>query len=156
MFGFSNDVIGKNVTEIFVTGEHGVMSVIRTQQPVISSSLTINNEKGISFRYPVKDDSGKLRGVVIESIPVSLGRDKLQMLMDTLHNLEKVAQHFEQSRSKQVGRLFTFADIIGESKALMEMKHLGQRFAAGREPILLWGESGSGKELVAQALHMAC
>ena len=113
MFGFSNDVIGKNVTEIFVTGEHGVMSVIRTQQPVISSSLTINNEKGISFRYPVKDDSGKLRGVVIESIPVSLGRDKLQMLMDTLHNLEKVAQHFEQSRSKQVGRLFTFADIIG-------------------------------------------
>ena len=119
MFGFSNDVIGKNVTEIFVTGEHGVMSVIRTQQPVISSSLTINNEKGISFRYPVKDDSGKLRGVVIESIPVSLGRDKLQMLMDTLHNLEKVAQHFEQSRSKQVGRLFTFADIIGESKALI-------------------------------------
>ena len=155
MFGFSNDVIGKNVTEIFVTGEHGVMSVIRTQQPVISSSLTINNEKGISFRYPVKDDSGKLRGVVIESIPVSLGRDKLQMLMDTLHNLEKVAQHFEQSRSKQVGRLFTFADIIGESKALMEMKHLGQRFAASHEPILLWGESGSGKELVAQALHMA-
>ena len=73
MFGFSNDVIGKNVTEIFVTGEHGVMSVIRTQQPVISSSLTINNEKGISFRYPVKDDSGKLRGVVIESIP-EIGR----------------------------------------------------------------------------------
>lgn len=155
MFGFTNDVIGKSVTDVFITGERGVMDVIRTEKPVISSSLTVNNEQGISFRYPIHSKSGELCGVVIESIPLSLGKEKLQMLMDTIHNLEEAAQHFEQARSKHVGRLFTFADIVGESAALMHMKQLGQRFAQSNEPILLWGESGSGKELAAQALHMA-
>ena len=155
MFGFTNDVIGKSVTDVFITGERGVMDVIRTQKPVISSSLTVKNEQGISFRYPIHSSKGELCGVVIESIPLSLGKEKLQMLMDTIHNLEEAAQHFEQARSKHVGRLFTFADIVGESAALMHMKQLGQRFALSNEPILLWGESGSGKELAAQALHMA-
>lgn len=155
MFGFSNDVIGKSVTDVFITGERGVMDVIRTEKPVISSSLTVKNERGISFRYPIHSSNGELCGVVIESIPLSLGKEKLQMLMDTIHNLEEAAQHFEQARSKHVGRLFTFADIVGESAALMNMKQLGQRFAQSNEPILLWGESGSGKELAAQALHMA-
>ena len=155
MFGFTNGVIGKSVTDVFITGERGVMDVIRTEKPVISSSLTVNNEQGISFRYPIHSKSGELCGVVIESIPLSLGKEKLQMLMDTIHNLEEAAQHFEQARSKHVGRLFTFADIVGESAALMHMKQLGQRFAQSNEPILLWGESGSGKELAAQALHMA-
>ena len=50
MFGFTNDVIGKSVTDVFITGERGVMDVIRTEKPVISSSLTVKNEQGISFR----------------------------------------------------------------------------------------------------------
>ncbi len=154
MFGVTEDVIGKNVTDVFITGERGVMDVIRTEKPVISSSLTVNNEQGISFRYPVHD-GGRLCGVVIECIPLSLGREKLQTLMETVHNLEEAAQHFAQVKSRQVGRLFTFADIVGESQALVAMKRLGHRFAVSQEPVLLWGESGSGKELAAQALHMA-
>ena len=94
MFGFTNGVIGKSVTDVFITGERGVMDVIRTEKPVISSSLTVNNEQGISFRYPIHSKSGELCGVVIESIPLSLGKEKLQMLMDTIHNLEEAAQHF--------------------------------------------------------------
>ena len=118
MFGVAKDIIGKNVTDVFVTGERGVMDVIRTQEPVISSSLTVNNEQGVSFRYPVKDKDGKLCGVVIESVPLSLGKEKLKMLMETVRNLEEAAQHFEQTKSKQVGRLFTFADIVGEKRVL--------------------------------------
>lgn len=155
MYGVAKDIIGKNVTDVFVTGERGVMDVIRTHEPVISSSLTVNNEQGVSFRYPVKDKDGKFCGVIIESVPLTLGKEKFKMLMETVRTLEEAAQHFEQTKSKQVGRLFTFADIVGESPALVAMKRLGQRFATSREPILLWGESGSGKELVAQALHMA-
>ena len=119
MFGFSNDVIGKSVTDVFITGERGVMDVIRTEKPVISSSLTVKNERGISFRYPIHSSNGELCGVVIESIPLSLGKEKLQMLMDTIHNLEEAAQHFEQARSKHVGRLFTFADIVNTETVIV-------------------------------------
>ena len=154
MYNLSPDIIGRHVTEVFVTGEQGLMNCIHTREAIVSSSLTVNNEVGISFRYPVKDSNGKLRGAVIESISTDLGKEKLHTLMETVRNLEEDSQYFEQSKSKHVGRLYTFADIIGESAALVEMKRLGQRFAVSQEPILLCGESGTGKELVAQALHM--
>lgn len=155
MFKLSKKIIGQKVSDVFITGEQGAMRSIRSQKIVVSTSLTVDNEQGISFRYPVKDNTGKLCGIIIESIPLNLGPEKLKTLMESVHNLEVAAMHFEQTRSKQTGRFFTFADIVGESDALMEMKRLGKRFAASNEPIMLYGESGSGKELVAQALHMA-
>ena len=154
MYNLSTDVIGRHVTDVFVTGEQGLMNCIHTKEAIVSSSLTVDNEVGISFRYPVKDSNGNLRGAIIESISTDLGKEKLNTLMETVRNLEEASQYFEQNKAKHVGRLYTFADIVGESAALVEMKKLGQRFAASQEPILLCGESGTGKELVAQALHM--
>jgi len=53
------------------------MNCIRQQQMIASSSLPADRKQGISFRYPVKDSSGKIRGVIIESISMSFVRDKL-------------------------------------------------------------------------------
>jgi transcriptional regulator with GAF, ATPase, and Fis domain len=46
-----------------------------------------------------------------------------------------------------------FDHIIGESEAMRRMLHLVERVAASDVPVLLRGESGSGKELVASAVH---
>ena len=43
--------------------------------------------------------------------------------------------------------------LVGESRALKELKTLIGRFAAGDSPVLIQGESGTGKELVAEAIH---
>jgi DNA-binding NtrC family response regulator len=43
--------------------------------------------------------------------------------------------------------------LIGESRALKEVKALIRRFAAGDSPVLIQGESGTGKELAAEAIH---
>ncbi len=50
---------------------------------------------------------------------------------------------------------YTFAKIIGKSKAIKETISLGKRFSLSNENILLTGESGTGKELFAQAIHNA-
>ena len=155
MFNLPKDVIGQHITEYFLTGEQGVMSSIRTRKMVVCSSLTTTNAQGISFRYPLMDRSGKLRGVIVESIPTSIGKDKLLALLETVRNLEVASNYFEQREIKKVGMFHTFSSIVGESPAIEEMKQLGLRFACSKESILLYGESGTGKELVAQALHMA-
>jgi sigma-54 dependent transcriptional regulator, acetoin dehydrogenase operon transcriptional activator AcoR len=49
--------------------------------------------------------------------------------------------------------LFTFDDIIGNSAALVEAKRLAKIAAAGKSNVLLLGETGTGKELFAQAIH---
>jgi len=46
-----------------------------------------------------------------------------------------------------------FAGMIGESPPIRELKSLIARYAASDAPVLIQGESGSGKELAAAALH---
>ena len=44
-------------------------------------------------------------------------------------------------------------NLVGESRALKELKALISRFAAGDSQVLIQGESGTGKELAAEAIH---
>lgn len=50
---------------------------------------------------------------------------------------------------------YTFDDIMGESPAILDVKAKAQMAAASSSTILIWGESGVGKELFAQAIHNA-
>jgi DNA-binding NtrC family response regulator len=43
--------------------------------------------------------------------------------------------------------------LAGESDAMMRLRDQIKRVAAVTAPVLIWGESGSGKELTAQAIH---
>ena len=54
---------------------------------------------------------------------------------------------------KRVTGQTTFTDLIGASEAMAQVKKLGDRAARSTIPILITGESGVGKELIARALH---
>jgi DNA-binding NtrC family response regulator len=45
------------------------------------------------------------------------------------------------------------SNLVGESRALKELRALIGRFATGDSPVLIQGESGTGKELAAEAIH---
>jgi DNA-binding NtrC family response regulator len=47
----------------------------------------------------------------------------------------------------------TFDDLIGGSPAMMMVKRLGERAAKSGIPVLITGESGVGKEVIARAVH---
>ncbi|HLK24075.1 MAG TPA: sigma-54 dependent transcriptional regulator [Caulobacteraceae bacterium] len=53
---------------------------------------------------------------------------------------------------KASGRI-TFADLIGAAPAMAQVMRLGERAAKSQIPVLLLGESGVGKELIARAIH---
>jgi DNA-binding NtrC family response regulator len=55
--------------------------------------------------------------------------------------------------SKRVSGKTTFADLIGSSPAMTLVKRMGERAAKSAIPILITGESGVGKELIARAVH---
>ncbi|MBS0409016.1 MAG: sigma-54-dependent Fis family transcriptional regulator [Proteobacteria bacterium] len=54
---------------------------------------------------------------------------------------------------KKVGGRTTFDDLIGESAPMLLVKRLGERAAKSSIPILITGESGVGKEVIARAVH---
>jgi transcriptional regulator with GAF, ATPase, and Fis domain/serine/threonine protein kinase len=74
-----------------------------------------------------------------------------QNLADKETALEVAEQ--ELARTGARGTRHAYDDIIGEAPALKRVLALVDRVAAAEVPVLLTGESGSGKELVARAIH---
>jgi two-component system NtrC family response regulator len=56
---------------------------------------------------------------------------------------------------KKVGGQYSFAEMIGHSPALEQVKRTAQQVALTEATVLLEGPTGAGKELFAQAIHYA-
>lgn len=50
---------------------------------------------------------------------------------------------------------YTFDDVVGESEGIVRTKDILRRMAGTESPVLLIGETGTGKELFAHAVHLA-
>lgn len=50
---------------------------------------------------------------------------------------------------------YRFSDILGQSPAILEAKHLSENFADSQFTVMLYGETGTGKEMFAQSIHNA-
>ena len=72
-----------------------------------------------------------------------------------------VQRAIEESRTKhelaglrrEVHQRFEFSNIIGKSKSMQEVFELIRRVARSTSTVLIEGKSGTGKELVAKAIH---
>jgi DNA-binding NtrC family response regulator len=58
-----------------------------------------------------------------------------------------------QRLKKVTGGQFSFDDLVGDSPAMVEVKRMGERAARSTIPVLILGESGVGKEVLARAMH---
>lgn len=72
--------------------------------------------------------------------------------------VEKALQHSDLSRQvrqlkKEVNQKFGYANIIGKSKKMKVIFDLIDRIAGTNSTVLITGDSGTGKELFAKALH---
>jgi DNA-binding NtrC family response regulator len=77
--------------------------------------------------------------------------DKLQASIGNALKVEAVEGEVKRSARNRPG-LLTFKDMITHSPAMDTVIRLGQKAAASNIPILIEGESGVGKELVARAI----
>ncbi|MEP7125081.1 MAG: sigma 54-interacting transcriptional regulator, partial [Byssovorax sp.] len=77
-------------------------------------------------------------------------------IAETLARREAALDVAERELSKvrgERGTRFKYDEIVGESPAIRTMLKIVDRVTAAEVPVLVSGESGSGKELVARAIH---
>lgn len=58
-----------------------------------------------------------------------------------------------QQLEKQVGQKYSFESILGKSKPIRMAVELARKVSVTDVPVLLTGETGTGKEVFAQAIH---
>ena len=78
----------------------------------------------------------------------------LNRLLITFRNLKERNKLVEETVSlKNTIRKFKGTSIIGESSSIKEIKAMIEKVAASDARVLITGQNGSGKELVARSLH---
>ena len=92
--------------------------------------------KNGAFDYITKgDDNNKIIPLVSRAV------EKARMNV----RLEKL--------EKKVGHTYSFDSVLGDSKALKDAVSLAQKVSGTDVPVLLTGETGTGKEVFAQDIH---
>ena len=78
------------------------------------------------------------------------------LLMRVERSLEAVRLRQEVARLRhQLGEEDPFARLVGESAAMTEVVRLARRVADRKVTVLITGDSGTGKEVLARAIHTA-
>src|SRR5258705_11784114 len=75
--------------------------------------------------------------------------------MNTLGRaMDRTQERAEHQQLKdQIRGQYSFANIVGQSKKMKELFELVESVAASDANILIQGENGTGKELIANAIH---
>ena len=143
--------IGKVIEDVIPNSL--MREVVRTGEPIMLDIMQFGDESFVVMRVPVKDERGRLIGAAGF------------MLYDRLQHLRPLVSKFEQlqtrladaqkSLAQERRAKYTFSNFIGASAPAMEVKRQARRAAQSDNTVLLLGETGTGKEVIAQAIHSA-
>jgi arginine utilization regulatory protein len=154
-------VIGKHILDVYpsLTRESStLLKVCRTKRPLLSEQQTFTNFKGqrittVNMTLPIVVDH-RLVGAVEISKNITAVRELSEKLLD-LQSLNSDYKEESPDAAHRSTAKHTFADICGQNPKMVELKSLAQRAAATTSPILIFGETGTGKSLLAEAIHNA-
>lgn len=133
-----DDVIGKKINSVIQNTK--LDEVIKTKQKHINEIQKINKDTTI----------------LTNRVPIIVN-NKCVGAVATFHDIKDVQSAEHKIRKslakKNIHAKYTFNDIIGESQIINETKDLAKLYSLADETILIFGETGTGKELFAQSIH---
>ncbi len=147
----AENIVGKHITETYQLNDESsiLLKALKTREPIRNHHTTYLTKKGakidiITNTFPVFDGD-RLIGAV--SINTDITGNK--QLVNTIINLQK--QLFKSTNKN--GTRYSFQDIIGNSPAVENTIQFARKIAVNMSPLLICGETGTGKELFAQSIH---
>ncbi|MEW6624404.1 MAG: sigma 54-interacting transcriptional regulator [Bacillota bacterium] len=151
----SEKVVGKHIKEVYdLTDDDSVtLQVLKTGTPVYDGfySYQIRETKKrvniVASTFPLYED-GEVRGAY------SVAKDITQ-LKEALEKTMK-ARSSEDANNQKTGHVrYTFEQIIAKSDIMCRLINSAKKAAQNQSSIMIYGETGTGKELFAQSIHNA-
>ena len=127
--------------------------VVRTGEPIMLDIMQFGDESFVVMRVPIKDERGRVIGGAGFMLFDRL--QNLHPLVSKFQHLETELADAQKSLAEERRVKYTFSNFIGSSAPAMEAKRQARRAAQSDTTVLLLGETGTGKEVIAQAIHSA-
>jgi formate hydrogenlyase transcriptional activator len=152
-----NEKLGKTPCELF--GPTEAAKMMEVGRRVLETGLGFRHEMQVAIggtkRYldtmiePTMDSTGAVIGLTGASTDVTALREVTESLREAKERLTEEKLYLEHEIDTELG----FQDIVGQSKPLKELMESVGKVATSDATVLLLGETGTGKELVARAIH---
>lgn len=155
------EVMGKHILEVFPsldTHTSTLLKVIQTGEAIENQPQTYTNLKGkqvdtVNTTLPIYVHR-KLVGAVEVAKDISKVKQLSEKLLELQEKVNATQKARKISRAK-AKEYYEMDDFITQDPTMNQMKKMIPRIAKTDSPVLVYGETGTGKEIVVQAIHSA-
>lgn len=130
-------VIGKHITE-GVDFEPTILHVLKTKEGYVDREFRLESKRGtvhfVKTAIPLKNSKGEMIGV-----------------LDIFRNIKDIKSMVNRMSGAQAK--YTIGNIIGGSSQIQEIRKMIKLAGSNDSPVLIQGENGTGKDIIAQAIH---
>lgn len=150
-----NNVLNKDLLKVFPTLDETsstLVKVLGTGKPISNNTQTYLNYKGksittINTTIPLKDGE-----IVVGALEIAKNITHIKKLSDKLMELQSELNNGQDIVHKDI-KHFEFKDIIGNNKDFKKAIEIAKKSSKTSSSVLIFGETGSGKELFSQSIH---
>ncbi len=152
------------------TGSEGLSLFKIEEHPIVITDVRLPDVNGIELISEIKSINPKTEIIVLTAYGtiedgvmaikkgafdyIAKGDEDNKILPVVKNAIEKASLHRRiENLEKRVSQKFSFDNIMGSSPSIIKAIDVSKRVAGTDTPVLLMGETGTGKEIFAQSIH---
>jgi len=142
-------LVGQSVEQVI---PHSLLRrVVETGRPILLDIMQFDDKQFVVCRLPLKNKAGQVLGAVgfvfYEEI------DYLAPILEKFETLQRQLSRAQAALTRERQTKYSLSSFVGASAPVRELKAIVRRFALRDGAALILGETGTGKELLAHAMH---
>ena len=142
-------IIGRHILELNPQSE--LQRVLRTGKAEIGRLIKLRGRDHIIARIPLKDPEGIVIGAVAKLMFVR--PQSIKHLTRQVEVLESRLDYYQKELKNLYSKHYSLDNISGQSKPMQDAKRVAIQAAGSDLTVLITGETGTGKEIFASAIH---
>lgn len=142
------EALGRPVKEVMPESKLPV--VVESGKAILGDVYYVLDKPMVCNRIPLRQDGVLIGAMSFEVFGEIKQSDKLFASLQELHSQ---LDYYKEKLERLSGLRYCLADIIGTSNAATKLRKDILKSACTNSTVLIQGETGTGKELVAHALH---